>query len=81
MKWLSPKQCAQLIADYYPATPFQVRSWCETGMIPSPYARRNPNLLERGHWRISVKGLESILKNLLNLSDSEMHELRRKILS
>jgi hypothetical protein len=80
MKWFSPKEFANLLADFYSVSAGQVRSWCENGLIPAPYARRNPSTQERGHWRICMDGLESTLQELLELSDTEMHDLRKKLM-
>jgi hypothetical protein len=60
-----------LISDYYPLNAAQVRAWCEEGRIPPEFVKRSPSLKDRGQWRISVRGLENILADLLGLSLQE----------
>ena len=75
MKWLSPPGLTRLLADYYPLNAAQVRGWCEEGRIPPEFVKRAPSLKARGQWRISVKGLDTILRDLLDLSTTEMTQI------
>ncbi len=81
LKWLTTKEFARLLDDVYPASEVKVREWCEAGIISPDYAKRSISPQERGRWRIATKGLQKILSEVFELSDSEIQEVRSKLAS
>ena len=77
MLWLSPREFAKLVEEHFPATDSKIRELCESGDIPSTLAKRDRRK-KRGPWSIKVKGIFWILKNVLDLPDSEILELKAK---
>jgi hypothetical protein len=78
-KWLSPPALSRLLEDHFPLNAAQVRAWCEEGLIPPEFVRRSPSAREREHWRIAVRGLETILHGILGLSAREIAEVRARL--
>lgn len=73
-KWLTTREFARLIEDYYPASAQKIRELCESGQIPPRYAKRPPGRI-RSQWRISVRGLRWILSEVFDLSPGEVQEV------
>ncbi len=76
-KWVSTSQLASMVEDYYPATPAEIREYCEEGTIPSKFAKRRKDR-ERGHWKIAVRGIRWILQQVFSLDDEEIAEVESK---
>lgn len=81
MQWLSTRDVACLIQEYYPANEVKVREWCESGHIPPEFVKRSISPKGRGRWWIASRGLDTILQNLLLLSPQERHAIHAKLLT
>lgn len=79
MQWLTTSDFVLLLKEHYPISKSKVREWCEEGLIPPEFAKRSISSKERGHWRISSKGLLQILDKILQLSPQEIDEIQSKI--
>ncbi len=76
-KWVTISQLASMVEDYYPATPVEIREYCEEGTIPSKFAKRRKDR-ERGHWKIAARGIRWILEQVFSLDAEEIAEVESK---
>ncbi len=69
--FISTRELAQVLDNYFPANEQMIREWCEGGDIPPKIAKRNP-AKKRAQWFIKVAGLPSFLQDLLQLEPEEI---------
>lgn len=83
MKWMSTGDLARLIEDHFPADEAKVRELCEEGAF-GRYAKRLTRKAEGGeikacgHWRIAERALLWILRDVFQLDEQEIAEVRAK---
>lgn len=78
MAWLSTSAFARLVEDYAPVTSGLIRELCEDGTIPFPIAKRIPGR-KQGHWRIAASGIPQVLKDICELTEIEIREVKGKL--
>ena len=77
MFWYSPKDIAKLTCEHFPVTDRKIREWCEAGDIPPTIAKRDKTKAQ-APWAIKVTGLVWIMKTLMELTDTEIQEVKAK---
>ncbi len=74
--FVSTREFASVLNDYFPATEAKVRDWCEAGDILPNTAKRDPGKTKkRAHWHIKVQTIHFFLEKTLELLPEEVEEI------